>query len=91
MNKAMVLDIGRQTSVAHGSVPLTVVQVGQRVRIAFIAGGERAQARLAELGLIPNVEVKVLNRSKGGPLLLIVKGSRLALGRSLSSKIMVVQ
>jgi ferrous iron transport protein A len=71
-------------------LPLTLMQVGKKVKIASITGGERVRARLANLGLLPDVEVQVLNRSKGGPLLLMVKGSRLALGQSLSSKIMVV-
>jgi len=70
-------------------LPLILAIAGKKVRIASIEGGHQIQSRLADLGLFPNVEVQVLNGSRSGPLLVMVKGSRLALGRSLSSMIMV--
>ena len=73
----------------HPNLPLILAKAGKKVRIASIEGGHPIQSRLADLGLFPNVEVQVLNGSRSGPLLVMVKGSRLALGRSLSSMIMV--
>ena len=44
--------------------------------------------RLLELGLIPGTEVRVVQDS-GGPVLLSVRGSRVALGRDLAEKMWV--
>lgn len=44
--------------------------------------------RLAELGLTPGVEFDVL-QDGGGPVLIAVRDSRLALGRSAASRILV--
>ena len=71
------------------NLPLILATSGKKVRIASIEGGHQIQSRLADLGLFPNMEVQVLNRSRSGPLLVMVKGSRLALGRGLSRMIMV--
>ena len=73
----------------HPTRPLLLAEAGKKVKIASIEGGHPIQSRLAALGLFPNVEVQILNRPRGGPLLVMVKGSRLALGRGLSSMIMV--
>jgi Fe2+ transport system protein FeoA len=44
--------------------------------------------RLRELGLTPGVEVRVV-QDAGGPMLLSVRGSRVALGRDLAEKMWV--
>jgi len=44
--------------------------------------------RLAELGLTPGVEMEVL-QNKGGPILLAVRSTRLAIGRGMANKVMV--
>lgn len=44
--------------------------------------------RLLELGLTPGTEVRVVQDS-GGPMLLSVRGSRVALGRDLAEKMWV--
>lgn len=77
----------RQT-VASG-LPLVCAQPGQRMRIVSINGGNSIQSRLAELGVFPQEEVQVLSRTKHGPLLLMVRGSKLALGRGLGQSVMV--
>lgn len=45
--------------------------------------------RLADLGFIPGSVVRVLRSFGSGPLLVEVKGSRVALGRGLAMKILV--
>ena len=71
------------------NLPLILAKTGKKMRIDCIEGGHPVQSRLADLGVLPGVEVKVLNGSRSGPLLVMVKGSRLALGRGLGSMIMV--
>lgn len=58
------------------------------VTVRSIQCGEGCRARLASLGITPGVRIRVL-RNAGGPLLLEVRGSRLALGRGIASKILV--
>ena len=58
--------------------------------IITILGGKKASKRLADLGLTPGTEIKVVNRTFfSGPLQIEVCGSKLVLGRGLASKIMV--
>ena len=61
---------------------------GQLVRLTKIMAGRKLTHRLTELGLTPGVNFEVLH-DHGGPLLLAVRDSRLALGRGMASKILV--
>ena len=72
----------------NDNLPLTMVKVGQRVKLVDITAGRRLRHRLTELGLTPGVELKVM-QDKGGPLLLAVHDTRLALGRGMAHKIIV--
>jgi Fe2+ transport system protein FeoA len=70
------------------SFPLTSAGSGNCVRLERIRAGEKLARRLAELGLTPGVEFCVV-QDAGGPLLLAVRGSRLALGRGMAHKMLV--
>lgn len=70
-------------------MPLTIVQVGRRVRFVAVDAGCGLQGRLAAMGLVPGVEIEVLRNSGHGPFLIAVKGSRIMLGRGMAQKIMV--
>ncbi|MDD4891731.1 MAG: FeoA family protein [Phycisphaerae bacterium] len=70
-------------------VPLTSAVAGQVACVAVVEGGHGATCRLADLGLLPGHNVRMIRPSRGGPILVEVKGSRLALGHHLASKIMV--
>jgi Fe2+ transport system protein FeoA len=41
------------------------------------------------MGFVPGVELRVVNNSGGGPLIVLVKGSRLMLGRGVAHKMLV--
>ena len=69
-------------------LPLTNVRSGQPVVLVQISGGHRVAHRLAELGLTPGVQLEVL-QNKGGPILLAVRSTRLAIGRGMANKVMV--
>lgn len=43
--------------------------------------------RLEALGLTKGTQIKVLNRNRGGSVILMVRGSRLALGKAISESI----
>ncbi len=73
----------------NGILPLTMISPGQTVKLIEISTGRKLKHRLTELGLTPGVELQVM-QDQGGPLLLSVYNSRLALGRGMAHKIMVV-
>ena len=73
----------------NGKLPLTMISPGQTVKLVEILTGRKLKHRLTELGLTPGVELQVM-QAQGGPLLLSVYNSRLALGRGMAHKIMVV-
>ena len=69
---------------------LTDLKDGQRAIIISILGGKTSTKRLADLGLTPGAEIKVLRKTLfSGPLQVEVRGSKLVLGRGLASKIIV--
>jgi Fe2+ transport system protein FeoA len=69
-------------------IPLSDVDEGRRVTVRAVYGGHRLVARLAAMGLMPGAGIVVL-RNAGGPFLLAVKGSRIAVGRGMAHKILV--
>lgn len=69
--------------------PLAQVPSGRRVRITNYAGGRMLRSRLASLGLTLGREINILQNNRG--LIIVgVDGGRVALGRGLSQKIMVI-
>jgi Fe2+ transport system protein FeoA len=71
-----------------GSMPLTMAAPGEWLTLVEITAKNGLRHRLTELGLTPGVEFQVL-QSQGGPLLLAIHNSRLALGRGMAQKILV--
>jgi len=65
-----------------------MASAGQPVTLIKITAGRRLTHRLTELGLTPGVSFEVMH-DHGGPLLLAVRNTRLALGRGMASKILV--
>jgi ferrous iron transport protein A len=68
---------------------LSFVKEGQEVKVVDIQGGRGVIQRLAEMGIVPGVKIKVIANS-GGPLLIALGSSRIALGRGLASKIICI-
>jgi len=68
---------------------LSMVQPGQKVRLVTVQAGRGLKARLAEMGLVPGVELEVINRNSAGPFIVAVKQSRIMLGRGMAHKIVV--
>jgi Fe2+ transport system protein FeoA len=61
---------------------------GLPLRLDGIEGGTRLNRRLVELGLTPGVQLRVLQDS-GGPLIIALRDSRIALGRGMAEKLSV--
>ena len=69
---------------------LTDIKDGQTGIIVSILSERKVTKRLADLGLTPGTEIKVLRRTLfSGPIQIEVCGSKLVLGRGLALKIIV--
>ena len=78
----------QDSTVLNGTFLLSDVNKGQTVRLVSIEAGKKLTHRLNELGLTPGVELMLVHDS-GGPLLLSVRGSRVAIGRGMAEKLHV--
>ena len=70
-------------------IPLSTVKSGEKVKLVCVEAGRGLNIRLAAMGLLPNVEIIVLNNGHPGPFVVSVKGSKMMLGRGMADKIMV--
>jgi len=70
-------------------IPLAMVSPGELVTVVDVRAGRGLARRLAEMGLLPGTQIRVVNSQMPGPLIIDLKGSKLALGRGVARKIMV--
>jgi ferrous iron transport protein A len=68
---------------------LSEIRSGRKVKLVSVEAGRGLINRLVSMGLIPNVEITVINNSHPGPFVINVKGSKIMLGRGMAHKIMV--
>jgi ferrous iron transport protein A len=71
-------------------MPLSLVKAGEKVRLVRVNAGQGLSNRLASMGLVPDVEITVINNGHPGPFVISVKGSKMMLGRGMAHKIMVM-
>lgn len=72
------------------TIPLSSLRPGDVAVVSYYLGGRGLLRRLAEMGLTPGVEVKVVKAAPlHGPIQVSVRGSSLALGRGVASKVFV--
>ena len=70
-------------------IPLSNIKTGQKVKLIRVDAGEGLKSRLAALGMVPDVQITIINKDRPGPFVVSFKGSRIALGRVMTEKIMV--
>ncbi|MFN2299555.1 MAG: ferrous iron transport protein B, partial [Anaerolineales bacterium] len=68
---------------------LADLPLGMRGAVACLHGGNDFIGRMTALGFTPGAEVEVVQNEEHGPLLVIVRGARMALGRGAASRIAV--
>jgi ferrous iron transport protein A len=73
----------------HKVIPLSTIRSGKTVKLVCVEAGRGLNSRLAAMGLLPNVEITIINSGHPGPFVISVKGSRMMLGRGMADKIMV--
>jgi len=69
--------------------PLSEIHTGGSAIIYDLKGGHEFAARVAALGFTVGERVSILQNSGRGPVLVRVRGSRIALGRGEARKIQV--
>ncbi len=69
---------------------LSELKSGQSGKIQFIRGGHTVLQRLLDLGLTPSTKVTLVKAAPfEGPIEVSVRGSKLAIGRGIASKVFV--
>ena len=69
-------------------MPLTVAPAKEKMTILRLGGSHELQAHLEDMGFVPGGIVTVISEINGN-LIVNVKGTRVAIGRELATKIMV--
>lgn len=69
-------------------MPLTFAKSGETVTIRKITGKDEVRQHLAELGFVVDSDVTVVSEIAGN-LILQVKDSRIALDKTMASRIMI--
>lgn len=66
---------------------LTKVSIGEKVVLNNISYGLNLKKKLQDMGLTPGVKFSIISKTNSGPIIIEVRGSRLALGRGIAEKI----
>jgi len=83
-------DASREERNGTKLIPLTLLENGKKARVRFIRGGRNAVRRLRDMGLVPDMVIRVLRQSPfGGPVELEVCMTKLAIGRRIAMKVYV--
>lgn len=89
---AVVLDVIQRTindAASVEAVALADLPTGEHGVVIHLAGGRELLGRMATLGLTPGTAITVLRNSGRGPLIVLVRNTRIALGRGEARKIKV--
>lgn len=85
----MEAHVGSETS-ATGSCSVDRVPSGARAEVLAVTNERDTNRRLAQLGILVGAKLRVLRSAPmGGPVLLEVQGSTVALGRGLARRVAV--
>ena len=69
--------------------PLLELGAGETGLVVGCARGQRCLSRLAAMGFTPGARVTVISNYRHAPVLVLVHGSRVALGRGEAAKVFV--
>jgi len=70
-------------------IPLTLLPEGTQCRVVDIRAGKGLTRRLIELGFSEGIKVRVVKVQRHGPMIVMVRGSKLGLGKGMAMKVMV--
>jgi ferrous iron transport protein A len=85
-----VMEIALDTQ-ATVDIPLPEAPLGVPLKVVGVTGGCCNKCRLSSLGIIPGDRITIIHKTRNGPILLDVKGTRVALGKSIAIQVIVRQ
>jgi ferrous iron transport protein A len=71
------------------AIPLASLAPNEAGIVQYLAGGRGLTSRLATLGFTPGARVTMVQNFERGPIIVTVRGTRIALGRGEAQKIIV--
>ena len=71
--------------------PLNKIAAGATAKIVTIDAGSSLKNRLAAMGLLADVQVRVVRNDGAGQIIINVKNSKVILGRGMSHKVFVIE
>ena len=74
---------------ADGLVPLSALEPGERAEVARVHCGRALVCRLSSHGFTPGAEVELVQNFGRGPVIALVRGARVALGRGEAEQLFV--
>lgn len=69
-------------------MPIAFAPKGREVRVVKVLADEKTKKHLSDLGITVNATLTILS-SEGGTVICMIKDGRLALDKTLSTKILV--
>ncbi len=82
-------EIASKIGVEVEDMPLASAPSGKTVTVVGLRGGMHVRRRLADMGLTPGVAVKITSGDACGPVMIEVRGSKIALGRGMAHHVLV--
>jgi len=70
-------------------MPLSMASADTKLEIIGFRGGFGMRRRLADLGMNIGMEISVITTHRRGPLMVLMKGSRFAIGRGIAHHVLV--
>jgi len=70
-------------------MPIKHAKAGKTVMLKEISWGQSLKNKLKNMGLKPGVRFNIVSSTQDGPVIINLKGTTLALGYGIQSKIMV--
>jgi ferrous iron transport protein A len=70
-------------------IPLSALAPGKAGVVSRLAGGAGFMSRLAALGFTPGATLTMVQNFGRGPLIVSIRGTRIALGRGEAAKVYV--
>lgn len=71
--------------------PLSDLQPGQEGIVRALHGGRGFISRLAALGFTPGAPLTVVRNAGSGPLIVAIRGARVALGRGEAAHVFILK
>jgi ferrous iron transport protein A len=76
-------------STENASKTLCNLQAGRTGKVVELQGGHGFASRMAALGFTPGVDIAMVQNFGRGPIIVMVRGTRIALGRGEADQVWI--